>query len=130
MAAQLAQQALAAAQATEKQIDAELKALSQLDTNDLEAIRQRRLQELKERAGKEVLWRAQGHLEYTELRDEKQWFEASKENERMVCHFYRGTTWRCQILDRHFEALARKHIESEQKHTTYRYIRCANRKAV
>ena len=92
--------------------DAELKALSQLDTNDLEAIRQRRIQELKERAQKEVLWRAQGHLEYTELRDEKQWFEASKENERMICHFYRGTTWRCQIVDRHFEQLARKHIES------------------
>lgn len=31
----------------------------------------------------------------------------------MVCHFYRGTTWRCQIVDRHLEALAKKHIETK-----------------
>jgi hypothetical protein len=113
MAAQLAQQTLSMAQATEKQLDAELRALSQLDTNDLEAIRRRRIEEMKQRASKEVMWRSQGHLEYTELRDEKQWFEASKENERMVCHFYRGTTWRCEIIDRHLEAIARKHIETK-----------------
>lgn len=113
MAVQLAQQTLAMAQQTEKKLDAELRALSQLDTNDLEAIRRRRIEEMRQRAQKEVQWRSQGHLEYTELRDEKQWFEASKENERMVCHFYRGVTWRCEIVDRHLEALAKKHIETK-----------------
>lgn len=109
----IAQQTLAMAEQTEKKIDAELKALSQLDQNDFEAIRRRRLEEMKARAAKEQQWRQQGHGEYTELRDEKQWFEASRENERMVCHFYRGTTWRCQIVDRHLEALAKKHIETK-----------------
>lgn len=109
----IAQQTLAMAEQTEKKLDAELAALSQLDQNDFEAIRRRRLEELRNRAAKEQQWRAQGHLEYTELRDEKQWFEASRENERMVCHFYRGTTWRCQIVDRHLEALAKKHIETK-----------------
>lgn len=37
---------------------------------------------MKSRAAKEQQWRNQGHLEYTELRDEKEWFEASRENER------------------------------------------------
>lgn len=113
MAAQLAQKTLAMAQQTEKKLDAELRALSQLDSNDLEAIRRRRIEEMKQRSQKEVQWRSQGHLEYTELRDEKQWFEASKENERMVCHFYRGTTWRCEVVDKHMEILAKKHIETK-----------------
>jgi len=77
------------------------------------SIRRRRIEELKNRAAKEQQWRSQGDLEYTELRDEKEWFEASRENERMVCHFYRGVTWRCQIVDRHLETLAKKHIETK-----------------
>ena len=35
-----------------------------------------------------------------------------KESDRVICHFYRSTTWRCQILDRHFAALAPKHLET------------------
>lgn len=46
------------------------------------SIRRRRIEEMKSRAAKEQQWRNQGHLEYTELRDEKEWFEASRENER------------------------------------------------
>ncbi len=68
---------------------------------------------MRNRAAKEQQWRNQGHLEYVELRDEKEWFEASRENERMVCHFYRGVTWRCQIVDRHLEQLSKKHIETK-----------------
>lgn len=113
MAAALAQQTLAVAQQTEKKLDAELKQLSQLDENDLEGIRRRRIEELKQRAAKEQQWRNQGHGAYTELRDEKEWFENSRENERMVCHFYRGVTWRCQIVDRHLESLAKKHLETK-----------------
>jgi len=114
MAAQvLAQQTLAVAQQTEKKLDAELASLSSMGENDLQEIRRKRVQEMKERASKEQLWRAQGHLSYTELRDEKQWFEASKENERMICHFYRGTTWRCEIVDKHMEVLAKKHVETK-----------------
>jgi len=113
MAAMLAQQTLAVAQQTEKKLDAELKQLSQLDENDLEGIRRRRIEEMKARAAKEQTWRQLGHLQYEELRDEKQWFEASRENERMVCHFYRGVTWRCQIVDRHLEKLAKMHIETK-----------------
>jgi hypothetical protein len=58
----------------------------------LSSIRRRRIEEMKQRASKEQHWRTLGHLEYLELRDEKEWFEASRENERMVCHFYRGVT--------------------------------------
>jgi len=113
IAAALAQKTLEVAKETEKKLDAEIQQLSQLDENDLEAIRRRRLEELKNRAAKEQQWRSQGHGSYLELRDEKEWFETSRENERMVCHFYRGTTWRCQIVDRHLEALAKKHIETK-----------------
>ena len=36
----------------------------------------------------------------------------AKASERMVCHFYRGATWRCQIIDKHLAILAAKHVET------------------
>ena len=30
----------------------------------------------------------------------------------MVCHFYRGATWRCQVIDRHLGDLAPAHPET------------------
>lgn len=36
------------------------------------SIRRKRIEEMRARAQKEQQWRAQGHLEYQELRDEKE----------------------------------------------------------
>lgn len=55
----------------------------------------------------------QGHGEYTELYDEKEFFEATKKSENVVCHFYRDQFMRCKIVDKHLEILARKHIETK-----------------
>lgn len=30
----------------------------------------------------------------------------------MICHFYRGSTWRCELVDKHLTALAPKHMET------------------
>lgn len=110
--AAIVQKTLEIAQATEKKIDAELKQLSQLDENDIESLRRKRIEEMRKRAQQEQQWKTQGHLQYTELRDEKEWFQAAKESERLICHFYRASTWRCQIVDRHMEAIAKKHVEA------------------
>jgi hypothetical protein len=45
------------------------------------------------------------------LADEKEFFEACKKSKHTVCHFYRSSTFRCKIVDKHLEELARKHIE-------------------
>ena len=39
-------------------------------------------------------------------------FVATKTSPRVVCHFYRSETWRCEILDKHLTQLAARHIET------------------
>jgi hypothetical protein len=55
----------------------------------------------------------QGHGEYRECHDQKQFFEEVKKEQRAVIHFYRPSTRRCEILDKHLAALAHKHIETK-----------------
>lgn len=54
-----------------------------------------------------------GHGEYEDLPGEKELFDKTKKSERIVCHFYRESTMRCKIVDKHLETLARKHIETK-----------------
>lgn len=54
----------------------------------------------------------QGHGVYTELADEKEFFEVSKKSPNIVCHFYRNAAERCKIVDMHLKILAKKHIEA------------------
>lgn len=56
---------------------------------------------------------SQGHGEYTELYDEKEFFETTKKSENVVCHFYRDQFVRCKLVDKHLNILARKHIETK-----------------
>lgn len=108
----LAQKTLEVVQQTEQKLDAALAHYSLSSSNDLEQLRQQRLAELKSRAAKELEWRQKGHGQYTEVADQKEWFDISKASERVITHFYRSTTWRCEIIDRHLTALAAKHIET------------------
>ena len=52
-----------------------------------------------------------GHGQYSELADEKEFFEVSKKSKNVVCHFYRDSAFRCKIVDKHLAELARTHIE-------------------
>jgi thioredoxin-like negative regulator of GroEL len=58
-------------------------------------------------------WRAKGHGSYSEVADQTEWFHEVKTNERVVCHFYRPSTWRCEIIDKHLSILAQKHLETK-----------------
>lgn len=55
----------------------------------------------------------QGHGEYTEITEEKEFFETTKKSENVVCHFYRDQFLRCKIVDKHLDILAKKHIETK-----------------
>ena len=118
----LAQKTLEVVQQTEHKIDRELAKYSLNTSDDLESLRRARIEELKLRAAKEVEWRRKGHGAYSEVADQKEWFEVSKDNERVITHFYRPTTWRCEIIDKHLTLLAAKHIETKfikvKHHTT------------
>lgn len=57
-------------------------------------------------------WRAKGHGQYTEIAEEKEFFEECKKNDKVVCHFYRSSTWRCKVVDKHLALLAPRHLET------------------
>ncbi|GAV08676.1 hypothetical protein RvY_18335 [Ramazzottius varieornatus] len=110
----LARQLLEAGKVVEAQLDNEIKRLDKLVVNedDLEELRERRLQAMKNDAVKKQEWRSNGHGVYTELPDEKEFFQAGKKSNKLVCHFYRPTTLRCQIVDKHLQLLAPQHLET------------------
>ena len=55
----------------------------------------------------------QGHGEYTEIPEEKDFFDVPKKSENVVCHFYRDDFFRCKIVDKHLAILAKKHMETK-----------------
>lgn len=83
------------AKAVEDKIDDELAALDRLDLDDIEALRERRLQQMKRMAEKRNKWISLGHGEYSDI-GEKDFFAAVKASERVVCHFYREN-WPCKV---------------------------------
>ncbi|KAM3955706.1 thioredoxin domain-containing protein 9 [Aphomia sociella] len=96
----------------EKQLDSEIERLDQMDSSDLEAIRQQRINEMKQRAKKKQEWIANGHGEYTELDGEKEFFAICNKSDNVICHFYRNGAERCKIVDMHLKVLATKHVEA------------------
>ncbi|KAH8395826.1 hypothetical protein KR215_004582 [Drosophila sulfurigaster] len=113
MAHILENQLFAAAQVIEQQLDQEFDRLDNLDTDDLKALREKRIQEMKKLNNKKQEWLRNGHGTYSELADEKEFFEVSKKSPNIVCHFYRDSTERCRIVDMHLKILAAKHIEAK-----------------
>ncbi|KAI3445917.1 hypothetical protein Pfo_002582 [Paulownia fortunei] len=107
----LEKQVLTVVKAVEDKIDDEIAALDRLDLDDLEVLRERRLQQMKKMAEKKSRWIALGHGEYSEIPNEKDFFSVVKASERVVCHFYREN-WPCKVMDKHLAILAKQHIET------------------
>ncbi|KAI4298529.1 hypothetical protein L6164_032077 [Bauhinia variegata] len=105
------QQVLTVVQAVEDKLDEEIAALDLLDSDDLEALRERRLQQMKKMAEKRRRWVSLGHGEYSEIPSEKDFFSIVKASERVVCHFYRDN-WPCKVMDKHLSILAKQHFET------------------
>lgn len=112
MADMLSQRLLEAAKVVEEQVDEQLRDLDNLDDDGYEAIRQKRMEQMKKMAAKRDEWIQNGHGQYSELPGEKEFFDATKKSKRVIVHFYRDATFRCKIVDKHFEILANKHVET------------------
>ncbi|KAF5448229.1 hypothetical protein F2P56_028785 [Juglans regia] len=107
----LEKQVLTVAKAVEDKLDDEISALDRLDMDDLDVLRERRLQQMKKMAEKRSRWISLGHGEYSEIPSEKDFFAAVKASDRVVCHFYRDN-WPCKVVDKHLSILAKQHIET------------------
>lgn len=111
---QIIQQQIAnAAAELESHLDREINSLDAMSSDDLNALRAQRMNELKEQAKKKQEWLQNGHGEYDELPGEKEFFEISKKSANVIAHFYRDATERCKIVDHHLKILAKKHIEAK-----------------
>jgi len=110
----LEKQLLAATLEVEKQVDAELERLEKAvdDEDELEVLRRKRLESMKSAQKQRQEWLASGHGVYEELADESEFFAASKKSRFFVCHFFRSSTPRCKIVDKHLALLAPRHVET------------------
>lgn len=86
---------LSVAKAVEDKLDEQIAALDRLDPDDIEALRERRILQMRRAAERRAKWRALGHGEYGEV-PEKEFFAAAKASDRLVCHFYRDN-WPCKV---------------------------------
>ena len=109
----MATQLVKAAQVVEEQLDAEIERLEKMDEDDLEALRQKRMAGLKKQQAKKQEWLSNGHGQYEEIPEEKEFFNVTKKSENVVCHFYKSDSMNCKILDKHLAALAPKHVETK-----------------
>ena len=100
------------AEAIERAIDDEMDRIDEISGDEIAAIRQRRAKQLKDMKDRRDLWMARGHGHYNIIGDAKEFFENMKNSERVICHFGRGATLRCKILDTPFRDLAQKHFET------------------
>lgn len=98
---------------------AQYDSLLEAGDSELDALRERRLAQMKKASEQRNEWRELGHGTYSALGEgqhggdvAKEFFEASKKSQRLVVHFYRPTTRMCDIFHRHLEKLASKHLET------------------
>eukprot|EP00811_Abedinium_folium_P004876 NODE_14491_length_1105_cov_12.429448.p2 GENE.NODE_14491_length_1105_cov_12.429448~~NODE_14491_length_1105_cov_12.429448.p2 ORF type:complete len:193 (-),score=50.67 NODE_14491_length_1105_cov_12.429448:398-976(-) len=105
---QLAEVVIAAAQERERQLDDELERLDNFKDDDLEELRRRRLEKMKSSSAERQRKRATGHGEY-DMIEEKDFFDVAKKSDTIVVHFWRESTWRCEVMDRHLRELSQKH---------------------
>lgn len=87
--------------------------------SELDALRERRLVQMKKVQEQRQKWIAMGHGKYTELCEGQnggdtanEFFEASKQSKKMVIHFHRPSTRSCDKFHGYLEKLAVKHLET------------------
>jgi len=106
------QQVLSVAKQLEDQVDNQMQKMENLDEDDLEGIRRKRVDDMKKMQARKQEWLANGHGEYREVLGEKEFFKEMKGEERMVAHFYRDN-WPCKVMDKHLSVLSKAHIETK-----------------
>lgn len=107
----VATQLYAAAQVAEEELDDEIERLDKLTEDDLEELRRKRLEQMKnEHIKKKSALATMQTGSYEELKDEKEFFEAAKKCPSMVCVFYRGGTGENEeAMKKHMDVLSKRY---------------------
>ncbi|KNH00530.1 hypothetical protein XU18_5251 [Perkinsela sp. CCAP 1560/4] len=96
----------------EEVVDSQIDTVDNLEEDELREIRRRRVDQLKSMQKRRADWARKGHGQYNEILSSQDFFNVCKDNERVVVHFYRTSTERCQILHSHLEKISGKHFET------------------
>jgi len=95
----------------EAKVDDMLSRLENMDTDDMEKLREVRKKRMIKEAQRKQMLRGQGHGEYRELSSEKDFFKEIKQAPAAAVHFYRPATFRCNIVDKHMRRCAQKYVD-------------------
>eukprot|EP01041_Mallomonas_annulata_P011690 gene11690-24477_t len=112
LAARVGEGILKVAEVEERRLDAQLAQIENMDEDDFEALRQKRKQNMIKQMHQEEEWKQNGHGRYIDISDTKEFFNLAKKSPRVIAHFYRGVTPRCEIIDAHISRLAPRHLET------------------
>ncbi|EAN31413.1 Thioredoxin family protein [Theileria parva strain Muguga] len=83
------------------------------DDETLESIREARLRELKNLYYKKQEYVSKGFGSLNEVYSDKEFFDACRNVDSVVVHFYRPTTTRCAYLDSHLIKVADSHFDTK-----------------
>lgn len=93
---------------TDAQID-EKQDAKNCDDDDLEALRARRRNQMKEAHEKRMKYKELGHGEFVEI-EEEAFLKTVTSSQRSVVHFYHNMFEKCKVMDMHLGKCARKFL--------------------
>ena len=106
---------MAAAQtllAVEAALDAEIEKTENLDEDDYNRIKQKRIAEMKRKAEQEQQNVSNGHGTLSKINDQQEFFAAAKASARMVVIFTRNSNKYGKAMLEHAELLSQRHLEA------------------
>lgn len=96
----------------EAAVDAEIEKSANLDEEDYQRIKQKRLEEMRRKAEEQQMNKHNGHGSFAKINDQQEFFAAAKKSNRLIVVFTRNSNkWGKQLLE-HCEVLAQKHLEA------------------
>ncbi|XP_077884681.1 thioredoxin domain-containing protein 9 isoform X2 [Ictidomys tridecemlineatus] len=100
----LENQLLQSAKLVEEHLDSEIQKLDQMDEDELEHLKEKRLEALRKAQQQKQEWLSKGHGEYREIPSERDFFQEVKESKKVVCHFYRDSTLSGNLMEPPFQS--------------------------
>uniref|UniRef100_A0A7S0LHG4 Thioredoxin domain-containing protein n=1 Tax=Coccolithus braarudii TaxID=221442 RepID=A0A7S0LHG4_9EUKA len=112
MQCQMNEMAKAALLQMESAVDDELDKVNNMTEDDLAKIRANRIAEMKAKAEKKQEWKHNGHGSLTKITEQKEFFDAAKSSEKLICIFTRESNRYGQMMKEHMTVLCQRHLEA------------------
>jgi len=95
----------------EAKIDNAMEKINKMDDDELEELRAKRIEDLRQKQMQRSKWLAHHHGSIQEIKDQKEFFQNVKSSKHVICLFYTKTGKFTKPLQEHLTLIARKHLE-------------------